>query len=110
MSEDANARLPATLRRQLENVPIDTDDAIDAARRRFDNRLGRELPRHLVAYRGYADERGAEARLRIELGKFIATRPQDRFAAHALRTGFPGLIPGIPRAPGQDEDRGPVVG
>lgn len=101
MSEDANARLPATLRRH---------DAIDAARRRFDNRLGRELPRHLVAYRGYADERGAEARLRIELGKFIATRPQDRFAAHALRTGFPGLIPGIPRAPGQDEDRGPVVG
>ncbi|MBA3487869.1 MAG: DUF2183 domain-containing protein [Lysobacter sp.] len=56
----AEEHTPTAVRKRLQNTTIDTDDVIDAARRRFDSRLGRRLPRHLAAYRGYADERGAE--------------------------------------------------
>ena len=62
---------PAVLRERLEHFVIDADDQLDAAWRRLDARLGRGQPRHLAAYRGYADERGAEL-----FGRVMAEKPQ----------------------------------
>jgi len=62
---------PSALRMRLEHFVIDADDHLDAAWRRLDQRLGRGQPRHLAAYRGYADERGAEL-----FGRVLAEKPQ----------------------------------
>ena len=72
MTEDPSpVRWPTAVRRHLEGAAIDADDLLDAARRRFDARLGRNLPRHFAAYRGYADARGAEL-----FGRVLAETPQ----------------------------------
>ena len=52
---NAKAGWPLAVRRRLEAFTIDADDHLDAAWRRFDTRFGRGLPRHIAAYRGYAD-------------------------------------------------------
>ena len=49
---------------------IDIDDHIDHAWRRIDARLGRGAPRHIAAYRGFADARGIEA-----MGRVLANEP-----------------------------------
>jgi len=69
--QPATIRWPTALRRQIENLVIDADDLLDSAWRRFDARFGRNLPRHFDAYRGYADERGAEL-----FGRVLAERRQ----------------------------------
>ena len=63
-------RWPAAIRNQLEHWVIDADDHLDVAWRRLDARLGRGQPRHVAAYRGYADERGAEL-----FGRVLAEKP-----------------------------------
>ncbi|HSM10874.1 MAG TPA: phosphatase domain-containing protein [Lysobacter sp.] len=68
---EAPTRWPTAVRQRLENAAIDTDDLLDAAWRRFDARMGRNLPRHFAAYRGYADARGAEL-----FGRVLAEAPQ----------------------------------
>ena len=50
---------------------IDADDHLDAMWRRIDTRLGRGKPRHLAAYRGYADARGVEL-----VGRVLAEAPR----------------------------------
>lgn len=67
----APAGWPASVRERLEHFVIDADDHLDAAWRRLDARLGRNQPRHLAAYRGYADERGAEL-----FGRVLAEKPR----------------------------------
>ncbi len=62
---------PLAVRRRLETFTIDADDHLDAAWRRFDKRFGRGLPRHIAAYRGYADHRGVEL-----FGRVLAEKPQ----------------------------------
>lgn len=61
---------PATARRYLQDAVIDADDHLDAMWRRVDARLGRGKPRHLAAYRGYADARGVEL-----IGRVLGERP-----------------------------------
>ena len=70
------AHWPTLARRQVENLVIDTDDLLDAAWRRFDARFGRNLPRHIAAYRGYADARGAELFGRM-LAETLRGGPRD---------------------------------
>src|SRR3970040_648739 len=67
----ASRRWPTAARQQLERLAIDADDHLDAAWRRFDTRFGRNLPRHIAAYRGYADARGAEL-----FGRVLAEKPE----------------------------------
>jgi phosphatidate phosphatase APP1 len=62
---------PGAVRRRLEAFTIDADDHLDAAWRRFDQRFGRGLPRHIAAYRGYADHRGVEL-----FGRVLAEKPE----------------------------------
>ncbi len=64
-------RWPATLRRHLQQSVIDLDDHVDAAWRRFETRFGRGRPRHIAAYRAYADPRGVEL-----FGRVLAEAPQ----------------------------------
>ncbi len=47
-----------------------TDERLDRAFRRVDARLGWQRPRHIAAYRGYADAQGVEL-----LGRVLANRP-----------------------------------
>jgi phosphatidate phosphatase APP1 len=62
---------PAALRHRLQDAIIDLDDHVDAAWRRLDTRLGRGQPRHIAAYRGFADRNGVEL-----TGRVLAERPQ----------------------------------
>jgi phosphatidate phosphatase APP1 len=66
-----NRRWPAALRQRLQGAVIDLDDHVDAAWRRLDTRLGRGQPRHIAAYRGYADRNGVEL-----FGRVLAEEPQ----------------------------------
>lgn len=83
----APKRWPSFLRDRLEHLVIDADDHLDAAWRRLDTRLGFGQPRHLAAYRGYADDRGAEL-----FGRVLADKPQggpgddDRWWDNLLNT------------------------
>ena len=47
-------------RQQLQEAAIDLDEHLDAAKRRFSERFGLGKPRHIAAYRGFADARGVE--------------------------------------------------
>ena len=71
MAIQAKGDWPSAVRRRLETFTIDADDHLDAAWRRFDRRLGRGLPRHIAAYRGYADHRGIEL-----FGRVLAEKPE----------------------------------
>ena len=66
-----SGRWPSALRHRLQGAIIDLDDHVDAAWRRLDTRLGRGQPRHIAAYRGYADRNGVEL-----LGRVLAEKPQ----------------------------------
>lgn len=70
-TNDGDRRWPAALRQRLQDAIIDLDDHVDAAWRRLDMRLGRGQPRHVAAYRGYADRNGAEL-----FGRVLAEKPQ----------------------------------
>ena len=78
---------PSSVRNRLEHLAIDADDHLDAAWRRLDSRLGLRQPRHLAAYRGYADDRGAEL-----FGRVLAEKPRggpdedDRWWDNLLNT------------------------
>ncbi|MEO7793496.1 MAG: phosphatase domain-containing protein [Thermoanaerobaculia bacterium] len=58
-------RWPAHLAKYLRTAVAETDDLIDAARRRFDAKFSRNGPQHIAAYRGYADSAGVELQGRI---------------------------------------------
>ena len=60
MSRAPAHRWPGRALQHLKSSVIDADDHLDAMWRRFDARLGRGKPRHLAAYRGFADENGVE--------------------------------------------------
>jgi phosphatidate phosphatase APP1 len=64
-------RWPDAVLQRLKEGVIDADDHLDAMWRRVDTRLGRGLPRHLAAYRGYADSRGVEV-----MGRVLAEKPE----------------------------------
>lgn len=64
-------RWPAAPLAYLKHAVIDADDHLDAMWRRVDGRLGRGKPRHLAAYRGYADARGVEL-----IGRVLAETPR----------------------------------
>jgi phosphatidate phosphatase APP1 len=63
-------RWRARIARRLQGLAVGADDAIDAAMRRLDARLGWRRPQHIAAYRGYADARGVEL-----VGRVLANRP-----------------------------------
>ena len=67
----ASRRWPDSALQRLKDTVIDADDHLDAMWRRVDTRLGRGLPRHLAAYRGYADSRGVEL-----IGRVLAEKPE----------------------------------
>ncbi len=70
MSESTARRWPDHVVQKLKDAMIDADDHMDAMWRRVDARLGRGKPRHLAAYRGYADARGVEL-----IGRVLAEEP-----------------------------------
>ena len=54
----------------FERGVIRGDDWVDAAFTRFNKRFGRNQPRHIAAYRGFADEQGVEL-----IGRVLAQEP-----------------------------------
>lgn len=66
-----SSRWPDSVLQALKDTVIDADDHLDAMWRRVDTRLGRGKPRHLAAYRGYADARGVEL-----IGRVLAEKPE----------------------------------
>lgn len=64
-------RWPDVALTHLKQSVIDADDHLDAMWRRVDTRLGRGRPRHLAAYRGFADANGVEL-----IGRVLAEAPQ----------------------------------
>jgi phosphatidate phosphatase APP1 len=65
IGDHAMRRWPVHLVKHLQDVVAGADDLLDAARRRFDAKFSRHRPQHIAAYRGYADESGAELSGRI---------------------------------------------
>src|SRR5688572_14280554 len=64
-------RFPAHVVEYLKKSVIHADDHLDAARRRFGARFGGQRPRHIEAYRGWADAKAAEF-----TGRVLASKPQ----------------------------------
>ena len=64
-------RWPDVALTHLRQSVIDAYDHLDAMWRRVDTRLGRGRPRHLAAYRGFADANGVEL-----IGRVLAEAPQ----------------------------------
>ena len=60
----------SALKQRLEHSIIAGDDVLDALRQRLDTRFHRNTPRHIAAYRGYADDRIVEL-----TGRVLANRP-----------------------------------
>ena len=56
---------PPQVARYLQGVAIDVDDHLDASRRRLDRRFGLDRPRHIAAYRAFADSHGVELTGRV---------------------------------------------
>lgn len=77
MTDASDERWPAHVRRYLADLVIDADDRFDALWRRIDTRLGRGKPRHLAAYRGFADSQGVELMGRVLAGKPQASAMED---------------------------------
>jgi phosphatidate phosphatase APP1 len=63
-------RWPQHVARQLQSLSIDADEYFDRAASRLRSRLGLYRPRHIAAYRGFADERGVEL-----MGRVLAEPP-----------------------------------
>ena len=55
----------AALRRRLQHSVIASDDALDALRLRYHTRFQRNRPRHIAAYRGFADATAVELTGRV---------------------------------------------
>jgi phosphatidate phosphatase APP1 len=53
-------RWPQHVARHLQSLSIDADEYFDVAAARLRSRLGLHRPRHIAAYRGYADDQGVE--------------------------------------------------
>lgn len=68
---DASRAWPASLRRRLHAGAADIEEQVDAAWHRFDTRFGRNLPRHIAAYRGHGDAAGIEL-----MGRVLAEPPR----------------------------------
>jgi phosphatidate phosphatase APP1 len=64
-------RIPAPLKRLLHGTALQAEDVVDTAWRRINARLGRDLPRHIAAYRGHGDARGVEL-----CGRVLAEEPR----------------------------------
>lgn len=80
MSSPAQRRWPDHVLSALKQAVIDGDDHLDALWRRIDARLGRNAPKHLAAYRGYADAQGADV-----IGRVLAQSPEQ---THAVDDGW----------------------
>jgi phosphatidate phosphatase APP1 len=93
-------RWPPALRRHLHDIAIDVEDHVDSAWQRVNVRLGRHLPRHIAAYRGFADSRGVEL-----FGRVLAEHPRggpgddDRWWDNLLNTYRRFESDEVPRAP-----------
>ncbi|GHA70282.1 App1 family protein [Cognatilysobacter bugurensis] len=80
-------RWPTALRGHLHNIAVDVDEHVDTAWRRVNTRLGTNAPRHIAAYRGFADARGVEL-----FGRVLSNRPRggpgddDRWWDNLLNT------------------------
>ena len=61
----APRRWPDHVSRYLKDAIIDADDHLDAARRRLEARFAYNRPRHIAAYRGFADAHGVELSGRV---------------------------------------------
>nr|MDQ3057685.1 DUF2183 domain-containing protein [Pseudomonadota bacterium] len=70
MSAPTPRRWPAHVSRHLKDAVIDADDYLDGARRRFETKFAYNRPRHIAAYRGFADARGVEL-----FGRVLAEAP-----------------------------------
>lgn len=70
MEHAERPRWRARIARRLQGLAVDADDAIDAAMRRLDARLGLRRPRYIATYRAYADAQGVELG-----GRVLANRP-----------------------------------
>ena len=63
-------RWPSHVARHLQSLSINADEYFDVAASRLRSRLGLHRPRHLAAYRGYADGKGVEL-----MGRVLAEPP-----------------------------------
>lgn len=63
-------RWPAHVASYLQDLVIDADDHLDAARRRYGARYGSDQPRYIAAFRAHGD--GASVEL---MGRVLASRP-----------------------------------
>jgi phosphatidate phosphatase APP1 len=70
MTAPKRPRFPAHVVEYLKNSVIHADDHLDAARRRFGARFGGARPRHVDAYRGWADSKSVEF-----TGRVLASKP-----------------------------------
>jgi phosphatidate phosphatase APP1 len=71
MAESApRRRWPAHVSRYLREMVIDTDEYLDVARRRYHQRFGGPRPRHIAAFRAFADAQGVEL-----TGRVLASKP-----------------------------------
>ena len=65
------AGFQALARQHLQDAAIDLDEQLDVAKRRFNARFGFGQPRHIAAYRGFADDRGVEL-----IGRLLNDAPE----------------------------------
>ena len=65
------AGFQALARQHLQDAAIDLDEQLDVAKRRFNARFGFGQPRHIAAYRGFADDRGGEL-----IGRLLNDAPE----------------------------------
>ena len=73
MSVPGKRHWPDHVLTALKSTIIDADDRLDDLWRRIDTRLGRNRPRYLAAYRGYADATGTEV-----MGRVLSTAPEQQ--------------------------------
>ncbi|MEO6364578.1 MAG: phosphatase domain-containing protein [Luteimonas sp.] len=70
MSDTPVRRWPGHVVQHLKDMAIDADEYLEAANRRFDAKFGFNRPRHVAAYRAFADAGGVEL-----FGRVLADAP-----------------------------------
>ncbi|MEJ7746503.1 MAG: phosphatase domain-containing protein [Luteimonas sp.] len=70
MPETPVRRWPGHVVQHLKDMAIDADETLEAANRRFDAKFGFNRPRHVAAYRAFADAGGVEL-----FGRVLADAP-----------------------------------
>lgn len=77
MATPPRRRFPAHVADYLKRVVIQADEHLDAARRRVDARFGWARPKHIEAYRGWADATSVEFTGRVFASKPLGGPKQD---------------------------------